>query len=347
MEAIYIPKIVGGVPARLIEALQAPPLAQMLHLLRLAQTPPERLAAALKQVFPGHVDEFAEDVIAKAIVALRAGANDHTTDGSDPSDLKRPEFKELTRERTEVQLKVRVMPISKYAPELTGKFTDVALIDKLRVTRAFTGFSRIKSAGSSAAVDMRQLRRTVPSDHERWLPASVVFGEGVLLRLDADRLSAWEGRANVIARAARLQARHDRAISAGHLEPREISPRFVLLHTLAHALIQRLAFESGYSAASIAERIYSSAEGEMAGVLLYTAAGDAEGTLGGLVRLGGIGRLEPVLRRALERANGAPPIRSVWNWVRAGDRVQAPVTARPATTALCFPKLRAKSSIAI
>ena len=40
----------------------------------------------------------------------------------------------------------------------------------------------------------------------------------------------------------------------------------------------------------------------MAGILLYTAAGDAEGTLGGLVRMGQPQRFEKVLRRALERA---------------------------------------------
>jgi hypothetical protein len=40
----------------------------------------------------------------------------------------------------------------------------------------------------------------------------------------------------------------------------------------------------------------------MAGVLLYTAAPDSEGTLGGLVSLGEPEHLEPLLRQALERA---------------------------------------------
>ena len=52
-----------------------------------------------------------------------------------------------------------------------------------------------------------------------------------------------------------------------------------------------------YSAASLRERIYSKNPdedgGPMAGILIYTAAPDSEGTLGGLVRLGepqGLGR---------------------------------------------------------
>ena len=43
-------------------------------------------------------------------------------------------------------------------------------------------------------------------------------------------------------------------------------------------------------------------EEPMAGVLLYTAAPDSEGTLGGLVALGDPEQLGPLLRQALERA---------------------------------------------
>jgi hypothetical protein len=78
----------------------------------------------------------------------------------------------------------------------------------------------------------------------------------------------------------------------------------VLLHSLAHALIRQFAIECGYSAASIRERIYSrppGSDGEpMAGVLLYTAAPDSEGTLGGLVALGDPRVLGRHLDQALE-----------------------------------------------
>jgi hypothetical protein len=81
--------------------------------------------------------------------------------------------------------------------------------------------------------------------------------------------------------------------------------RYVLLHSFAHAFIRQLALSSGYTAASIRERIYSrdpGPQGEpMAGVLLYTAAPDSEGTLGGLVSLDQTDALGTRLDAALEQ----------------------------------------------
>ena len=83
-------------------------------------------------------------------------------------------------------------------------------------------------------------------------------------------------------------------------------------HTFAHLLINQLAFECGYAAASLRERLYISDEPEqrMSGVLIYTASGDAQGSLGGLVRMGEPSRIEPVIRAMLGKASwcGNDPI---------------------------------------
>ena len=77
--------------------------------------------------------------------------------------------------------------------------------------------------------------------------------------------------------------------------------RYVLLHTLSHALIREFALDCGYASSSIRERIYSrSGADPMAGILLYTAAPDSEGTLGGLVSLGAPERLADLLNNALD-----------------------------------------------
>jgi len=77
------------------------------------------------------------------------------------------------------------------------------------------------------------------------------------------------------------------------------------VHTTAHIVINQLVFECGYSTASLRERLYVSADlaAPQAGILIYTSAGDSEGTLGGLVRLGEPDRFAGVLRRAIQRAS--------------------------------------------
>jgi hypothetical protein len=66
-------------------------------------------------------------------------------------------------------------------------------------------------------------------------------------------------------------------------------PTFVWWHTLSHRLINALSIDSGYSAASIRERVYLSVtqggNRQIGGVLLYTSQQGGDGSLGGLISL--------------------------------------------------------------
>ena len=76
--------------------------------------------------------------------------------------------------------------------------------------------------------------------------------------------------------------------------------RYVLLHSLAHALIRRLCLHAGYSSSALRERIYSASGAQpMAGLLIYTASSDSEGSLGGLVDQATPDRFGAVLQDAL------------------------------------------------
>jgi hypothetical protein len=156
-------------------------------------------------------------------------------------------------------------------------------------------------------------RPVVPVDLGKgltWLPAVEVLGEGLFLSLEEGRLVTWEEHDAVAARTAEMDRRIDRSFMASRFRAKtgpRLTPRYLLLHTLAHVLIRRLAFESGYSAASLRERIYARDPGgddgvPMAGLLIYTAAGDSEGTLGGLVRQGEPPRFARTLLEALADA---------------------------------------------
>lgn len=181
----------------------------------------------------------------------------------------------------------------------------VVLVSRLREVAALYGFTRI-DAPEWDVQDVPDSRRAPLSAIEpTWVPCAEMRGEGVFLRFDETRVAEWERSAAVRERAQNLLVPAHRA----WCERRRVDPRqwpglrYVLLHTFAHALIRELALDSGYSAAGIGERIYArTGEEPMAGVLLYTAAPDSEGTLGGLVSLGHTDRLGRLIDRALEAA---------------------------------------------
>jgi len=225
--------------------------------------------------------------------------------GATEEELRRAEYRALREQRADDELVIRVPQRSEYAADVRVWFSRITLVEKLRETRAFTGFSRVFTEdGRTLAQRKDALWLTPPRRRASWLPAYVVFGEGLFLEFDEARLAAWEARRDVQARAAILAERFRTIRDERHLRERRVTPRLVLLHTFAHLLITRLTFECGYSSASLRERLFVSSNSEtpMAGVLIYTAAGDAEGTMGGLVRMGKPSNLEPVIRRAIAGA---------------------------------------------
>jgi hypothetical protein len=212
-----------------------------------------------------------------------------------------------------LDLVVKVVGGESYDLSASRFLSSVSLIEKLRETRALVGFSRVfPEDGRSLRARSALLRNNPIAPRMAWLPAQVVFGEGIYLSFNEHRLETWEQLPGVRERVALLADRYATIREQRHLRERAIAPRFVLIHTFAHLLMTRLIFECGYTSASLRERLYVSAEPEqlMAGVLIYTAAGDSDGTMGGLVRMGRPASLEPVIRRALEAGSwcSADPI---------------------------------------
>jgi hypothetical protein len=303
--AVYIPRMVGGLPLALLDILQSPPAAPFISAGR--DLGAVVRASALRRRFPGLLDAFPEDGLvddALGRLARPEVAQQKSRAPLSETQFRAFEYGELRQRRSDSQLMVRDTDIHAYEQWISEHFGEIFLVDKLRQTRVFVGFTRITPREVEPEESIQQLWRNVPSRRETWLPASVTFGEGLVLTLAKGRLDEWEARPSVQARVALLQRNLDRAVERKAAKPRQLAARFVLLHTLAHVVISRLSFESGYSAASLAERLYVSPadEGGMAGILIYTASGDADGTMGGLVRLGRPRLLEPTLRRALQRS---------------------------------------------
>lgn len=168
------------------------------------------------------------------------------------------------------------------------------LVERIREVRALMGFTRIESnADFAEATNLGEGRLTKLSrESPKWLPASEVRGEGIFLRIREEILMAWQDKPELQQLQHEFLESHKAWRTLRKLEPAsEHFPgiRLVLLHSLAHALMRQIVLDCGYAAASVRERLYARQPGEdggpMAGILLYTAAPDSEGTLGGLVEL--------------------------------------------------------------
>lgn len=133
--------------------------------------------------------------------------------------------------------------------ELAGHFGRVRSVNVLRETRALRGFTRVRDDALKLNVGKALLRRESLPPEEDWLPAYVVKGEGIYLELNADQLTAWESRAEVRERADMLASHYGAVASQRGTQPLLLTPRFVMIHTLGHLLINELIFTCGYSSA--------------------------------------------------------------------------------------------------
>lgn len=195
-------------------------------------------------------------------------------------------------------------------PAFAGAISRVVLVERMREVKVLTGFTRIDSPGEGLDIDAEDEIRTIAPLSRRaptWLPAVEVRGEGIFLQFSEEQIAEWLGRPAVRERGRAFGDAHRRWYRARDVDPAKVNDpgmRYVLLHSFSHALMRQMALESGYAAASISERIYArnpdEPGGPMAGILLYTAASDSEGTLGGLVRLGETTILERTIAGALE-----------------------------------------------
>lgn len=190
------------------------------------------------------------------------------------------------------------MPIGEYhLPYIKS----ISLIDKVRVVNALIGFSRINPVIDKDDEGFVHIKEP----DTPWYPAYEVRGEGIFIEFKQDDIDEWIlNNPSVVNRAKRITENY--AISfIGQSNPRTITPKFIMLHTLSHMLIKQFSFECGYSIANLSERIYCAEESEgkqMAGIFIYTANGDSEGTLGGLVRQGRPDAFPRIFRKAITGA---------------------------------------------
>jgi hypothetical protein len=190
-----------------------------------------------------------------------------------------------------------------------GVIRSVVAVHRLREVMCLYGFTRLEPAPTRADAELEDIQLAVSgapiAQHADWLPAIEQFGEGIFIHFDPARMEAWLSRAEVDRRLDVLVdglAAH-RKKYPGSAEQRFPGGAYVLLHSLAHALMTEIALDCGYPASSLKERIYAFPCSDTAaaryGLLIYTASTGSQGTLGGVVA--GVKCLSRTLDAALER----------------------------------------------
>ena len=194
--------------------------------------------------------------------------------------------------------------------EIEEYFDIIKVVKRLREVRVLRGFRRIvpsyEQSEETRAEKGLYDREFTPISRQplQWLPGLELYGEGIFLKLNENKLSEWEIKnkeryKELASRAAPMPWVGKNMFSADNV-------RYILLHTLSHLLIKQLTAQCGYTSASLTEKIYSTINGSdvsMCGILIYTSATDTDGSLGGLSRQGEGKRIKNTLFAALEEAS--------------------------------------------
>lgn len=295
--SIYIPTEVAAVDPKIRDMLEDPAKWAVLTAGKVDGQVNEgaiRMVARMRNVD--------EDELLAAVLAKLEQATPRGKGAGSEEEFRREEFEVLRTGSADHRsdLFSEVLAGSDYG-WLAGFVRSVGLVRKLRETRVLTSFTRINPPGGTEGAEQPLSR----APHPDWLPATVVRGEGIFVELEDEVVRRWAQSKTVAQRTGPLISRYDGQLVSRHLTARGIDARFLLVHSLAHALIRELTFLCGYGSSALRERLYcnlDAPEQTMLGFLIYTASGDSEGTLGGLVSQGAPAKLEALVAAAIRRS---------------------------------------------
>ena len=147
----------------------------------------------------------------------------------------------------------------------------VVPVSRLRMVMVQLGYRRLDPPNAQpVSVGFQAAGRT-------WYPGVELFGEGVFIDLDEADLNLSGARYSAWSQSYTGTPTDD-----------TLHPVSVWWHTLSHRLLRALSVDSGYSSASIRERVFLHLEPNKpprGGLLLYTVQPGGDGTLGGLIAL--------------------------------------------------------------
>jgi Domain of unknown function (DUF1998) len=184
----------------------------------------------------------------------------------------------------------------------------VVAVHRLRAVTCLYGFTRLEPAPTMSEALLEDVHLAVDgaplAENADWLPAMEQRGEGIFLKIASRAVRDWLASEDGRGRGDRLERGISRYTQRYDVKVEWPGLPYVLLHSLAHALMEQIALECGYPLSSLKERVYAFAAPrpdtpDRFGILIYTAGAGAQGTLGGLVEIAR--RIPDILLAALDR----------------------------------------------
>jgi hypothetical protein len=247
------------------------------------------------------LSDFSEEEIRSALLSRAVPQTNQETNDEPENDIqfKKQEHEAIIGNKKNKFFKLEDQDVSLYSEIVQQSFKKITLINSMLQTRALVGFTR----NSPQEVDFKQARSLLwinqPTKPDRWLPAIQNYAEGLFLEFNKE---IFEETDTEISERLNILQKYKEQLRGGFLKETHLSKELLFIHTVSHMLIKNLSFDAGYSAASIAERLYVDPEQDMYGVLIYTAQGDSESTMGGLASSGRPYRFNNLYLNSLKEA---------------------------------------------
>lgn len=170
----------------------------------------------------------------------------------------------------------------------------VVAVKRLTEVTCLYGFTRLEPAPVASDGSLEEVLLAVEGaslGEADWLPAIEQNGEGIFLQFDPAVVTAIVQSKFNSDRVSELRLAYEDWAGKFKNSPTFPGGSYTFLHSLSHALMSEIALQCGYPATSIKERVYAlpndSTQGVIGrlGILLYTSASGAQGSLGGLVAM--------------------------------------------------------------
>ena len=175
---------------------------------------------------------------------------------------------------------------------LRSKFISISKVEKLKIIGVLLGFHRSFDVKAKAASKFHPV-----INQPNYLPASVIYGEGIFLNFNIDAIQEWQKNNNKF-----IQSRDGLLLDRSVKSLQDKDPKntiYSMIHSFSHMLMKQLAFESGFSVTELTEKIYLFEEEQKIGLLIHTSSGDSQCSMGGLCDLTEESKLEGIIKRAL------------------------------------------------